>query len=101
MIDFEEIEKEIIKIESSRDTSYATMERLAPLYCAMMYKRLGVNTEAYEPQAVNAIGDSEFLLAVSGKDSTKAWAVMNELMDDLMIGNKRVYDRVMDKLRRV
>ena len=33
--------------------------------------------------------------------STKAWAVMNELMDDLMIGNKRVYDRVMDKLRRV
>ena len=28
-------------------------------------------------------------------------AVMNELMDDLMIGNKRVYDRVMDKLRRV
>ena len=45
MIDFDEIEKEIIKIESSRDTSYATMERLAPLYCAVMYKRLGVNTE--------------------------------------------------------
>ena len=101
MIDFDEIEKEIIKIESSRDTSYATMERLAPLYCAVMYKRLGVNTETYEPQAVNAMGDSEFLIAVSGKDSTKAWAVMNELMDDLMIGNKRVYDRVMDKLRRV
>ena len=47
------------------------------------------------------MGDSEFLIAVSGKDSTKAWAVMNELMDELMIGNKRVYDRVMDKLRRV
>ena len=62
---------------------------------------LGVNTETYEPQAVNAMGDSEFLIAVSGKNSTKAWAVMNELMDDLIIGNKRVYDRVMDKLRRV
>ena len=41
------------------------------------------------------------IIRVNGKNGAEAWAVMNELMDDLMIGNKRVYDRVMDKLRRV
>ena len=41
------------------------------------------------------------IIRMNGKNGAEAWAVMNELMDDLMIGNKRVYDRVMDKLRRV
>ena len=41
------------------------------------------------------------IIRVNGKNGAEAWAVMNELMDDLMIGNKRVYDRVMDMLRRV
>ena len=100
MIDFDEIEKEIINMEANRDTSYATMERLAPLYAAMTYKRLCANPEVYEPQAVSAVGDSAFLLAVSGMDSVKAWAVMDELMDSLKVVNERVYNSVMQKLEK-
>ena len=46
MISFEEIEKEIIKIENTRDTTYATPERLAPLYAAMAYKLISGRTSA-------------------------------------------------------
>ena len=64
MIDFDEIEKEIIGMEANRDTSYATMERLSPLYCAMIYKKIVSKPEAEEPQAVSLAGDSEFLNAI-------------------------------------
>lgn len=98
MIDFDEIEKEIINMEANRDTSYATMERLAPLYAAMTYKRLCANPEVYEPQAVSAVGDSDFLQAVSDMAPARAWEVMDELMDSLKIVNERVYSSVMRKL---
>lgn len=98
MIDFDEIEKEIINMEASRDTSYATMERLAPLYAAMIYKRLCANQESTDPQTVPASGDSAFLLTVSGTDSVKSWAVMDELMDNLRIVNERAYNSIIQKL---
>lgn len=100
MIDFDEIEKEIINMEANRDTSYATMERLAPLYAAMTYKRLCANPEVYEPQAVSAVGDSAFLQAVSDMAPARAWEVMDELMDSLKIVNERVYNSVMRKLEK-
>lgn len=99
MIDYTEIEKEIIKVETERDTSYATMDRLAPLYAAMIYKRLCSNPEVHEPQAVSAPGDSDFLLAVAGKDSVQVWAIMDELMDSLKIVNERVYNDIMRKIQ--
>lgn len=98
MIDFDEIGKEIINVETNRDTSYATMERLAPLYAAMIYKRLCSNAEVYEPKAVSAVGSSDFLAAVSGMDSVKAWQIMDELMDTLSVANPRVYASVMRKI---
>ena len=98
MIDFDEIEKEIINMEASRDTSYATMERLAPLYAAMIYKRLCSNSEVYEPKPVSIDGDSEFLLAVSGVDSVKAWSIIDELMDVLRVVNPVAYNSVLARL---
>lgn len=98
MIDFDEIEKEIINMEASRDTSYATMERLAPLYAAMIYKRLYSNSEVYEPQPVSIDGESEFLLAVSGVDSVKAWSIIDELMDVLRVVNPVAYNSVLVRL---
>ena len=98
MIDFDEIEKEIINMEASRDTSYATMERLAPLYAAMIYTRLCSNSEVYEPQPVSIDGESEFLLAVSGVDSVKAWSIIDELMDVLRVVNPAAYNSVLARL---
>ena len=47
------------------------------------------------------LGDSDFLLAVSGKDSVKAWAVMDELMDMMMLANRKVYDATLEKIRKI
>lgn len=101
MIDFDEIEKEIINIETNRDTSYATLEKLGPLYCAMIYKRLCSNSQVYEPQPLDVSGNSDFLLAVSGKDSVKAWAIIDELMDALMVTNGKLYNSVLAKIQQI
>lgn len=54
-----------------------------------------------EPATVGEYGDSEFLLAVAGKDPAKAWAVVDELMDTLAMVNSKVYNSVMQKIKRV
>lgn len=46
-------------------------------------------------------GESGFLIAVSGKDQTAAWKVMDELMETLRVVNRRAYDSVMRKLDRL
>lgn len=44
-------------------------------------------------------GESDFLQAVKGKDPAEVWAVMDELMETLLLVNHRVYDGVMRKIR--
>lgn len=101
MIDYTDVEKTVIKMESERDTSFAALETLAPLYTALIYRRLTANSEVYEAQPLAELGDSDFLLAVSGKDSVKAWAVMDELMDMMMLANRKVYDATLEKIRKI
>lgn len=52
-----------------------------------------------EPAIVGEYGDSEFLLAVAGKNPAKAWAVVDELMDTLSLVNRKVYDSVLRKIK--
>lgn len=98
MIDFDEIRREITSREAECETSFTALERLAPLYCAALYHELHVETENVEPQALTVVGESDFLRTVSGKDSTAAWKVMDELMETLAVVNERVYQSVMRKL---
>lgn len=43
-------------------------------------------------------GESDFILAINGLDSSAAWAVMDELMDTLQAINPRLYAGVMRKI---
>lgn len=101
MISFEEIEKEIIKIENTRDTTYATLERLAPLYAAMAYKLISGRTSAEQPECLKVQGDSEFLRVVGGKDPVKVFAVMDELMGAVAALNKNLYEATIEKIKAV
>ena len=101
MISFEEIEKEIIKIENTRDTTYATLERLAPLYAAMAYKLISGSTNAEQPERLKVQGDSEFLRTASGKDPVKVFAVMDELMGAVAALNKNLYEATIEKIKAV
>lgn len=98
MVDFNEVEKEIINIESSRDTSYATMERLAPLYCALIYRRIASVPETKEIKPVGAPGSSEFLEIVDGKNSAEVWEIIDQHMSLLKVMFPKQYASVLNQI---
>lgn len=98
MVDFNEVEKEIINIESSRDTSYATMERLAPLYCALIYRRVASVPETRDVKPVDAPGSSEFLEIVNGKNSTEVWEIIDQHMSLLKVMFPKQYASVLNQI---
>ena len=112
MLDEAEIRKEIARLEYE-ESSYPNYAKLANLYVLRdkmqgaenaRDKFVGYYSGAHapvtaEPATVGEYGDSEFLLAVSGKDPAKAWTVIDELMDTLSLVNRRVYDSVLRKIK--
>lgn len=105
MIDEKELNLWIARLECE-DSSWNNYAKLATLYT--IQNRQERTSERVLPvmystapatESVSDYGDSDFLRAVSGKDTERAWAVMDELMDDLHIINERVYNSVMRKLQ--
>lgn len=105
-----EIEWAIHELEQE-ESSFPVYAKLANLY-TVRNEMLGLS--APQPQiaplsdigiptseTLEQYGDSDFLLAVSGKDPAAAWKVMDELMDTLQVVNRRAYDGVMRKLDRL
>lgn len=115
MLDAAEIRKEIARLEYE-ESDYKNYAKLADLYVIRKQMQeeergdggryLGYYSGApapvtAEPATVGEYGDSEFLLAVTGKDPAKAWAVVDELMDTLAMVNNKVYNSVMQKIKRI
>lgn len=117
MLDKAEIRKEIARLEYE-ESSYPNYAKLADLYVIRDKmqeeergdggKYVGYYSGApapvtAEPAIVGEYGDSEFLLAVAGKNPAKAWAkawaVVDELMDTLSLVNRKVYDSVLRKIK--
>lgn len=105
MVDPDEVEKEIISLES-RDTTYAVCERLAWLYIVRDHLNgVAQNTTAkaayVEPETTGELGESEFLRAASGKPIDEVMRVMDEYMATLHIVSPRAYDSIMSKLAEI
>ena len=112
MLDEAEIRKEIARLEYE-ESSYPNYAKLANLYVIRDKMQGAENARdkfvgyysgtpapaTAEPATVGEYGDSEFLLAVAGKDPAKAWAVVDELMDTLSLVNRKVYDSVLRKIK--
>lgn len=88
MID--EINSEIAKLESL-PASYANIERLAWLYIVRDHLT-GVSGSEIPK------GKSEYFCACAGKSVSEVMAVMDDLMDALMVIQPRLYSAVMEKL---
>lgn len=121
MLDKAEIRKEIARLEYE-ESSYHNYAMLADLYVIRKQmqedeqKSRGTRLHAYSgdpapavqaaasqaevPQTVGSYGDSDFLRAIEGKDPSKVWTIMDELMDTLAVVNERVYNSVMQKIGR-
>ena len=113
MLDAAEIRKEIARLEYE-ESDYKNYAKLADLYVIRKQMQeeergdggryVGYYSGASapvtaEPATVGEYGDSEFLLAVAGKDPAKVWAVVDELMDTLAMVNSKVYNSVMRKIK--
>lgn len=121
MLDKAEIRKEIARLEYE-ESSYHNYAMLADLYVIrkqMQEDEQGnrsMRMQAYsgDPapavqtavpqtaiiQKVGSYGDSDFLHAVEGKNPAHIWPIMDELMDTLAIVNEKVYNSVMQKIKR-
>ncbi len=75
--------------------NYSTCEKLATFLTLKHY--LYNNEEHEEPQHSYDSG-TDFMTAVSGKDVGKVYAVIDELMETLLVLNPRLYDGVMRRL---
>lgn len=93
MISLDELNKTILDLETNRDTTYATCERLAWLYIV----RDHINSkQSKEPLDVS--GTSEFLESVDGKSGEAVWSIMDELMSAVKTLHPRMYDSVLRKI---
>lgn len=95
MISLDELNKTILDLETNRDTTYATCERLAWLYIV----RDHINSkQSKEPLNVSGSSSSEFLQAVNGKSGEAVWNIMDELMSAIKTLHPRMYDSVLRKI---
>lgn len=112
MLDEAEIRKEIARLEYE-ESSYHNYAKLADLYTIQNRLLAGEtrNASAFgysgspapeemRAEAVGSYGDSDFLKAVEGRDPARVWPVMDELMDTLLMVNRRVYESVMQKIKK-
>lgn len=112
MRDIKEIEYWISKLENG-ESSFPNYAKLADLY-AIRSQMMGTPTVFPQPQiaayseatgpageTLGLYGESDFLRTVAGKDSTAAWAIMDEHMSTLQVVNPRAYEGVMRKLNRL
>ena len=88
MISIEEINAEIDKL-LSQPSSYAQIERLSWLY---------IVRDHLSPEQKTPHGDSEFMRACGGKPVCDVMAVMDELMDTLLIIHPKLYNAVMENM---
>ena len=99
MIDERELALWIKRLETE-ESSWSNYEKLATLYIIQSQN----SNPAMEPlrmvEAYSAAPalESDFLRAVSNVDPSRAWEVMDELMDSLKVVNERIYNNVMRKL---
>lgn len=108
LLDRKEIDIEIARLEYG-ESSYPAYAKLADLYIIrnQMDRAESPDLGSYEKECSAALssgyelpiaGDSEFLQAVSGRDASEVWSIMDDLMDTLHAVNPRVYTGVMRKI---
>lgn len=92
MIDINEIEKTIIDLEA-RDTTFATIERLAWLYTVKdHYKKIDTFT-------TGELGEDEFMKACSNVPLEPLMAIISEHMNCIKLVYPKEYASIMAKIR--
>lgn len=106
MITEQDLEAAIAECKGKRNPDATTCIKLAAFYTIKnhMYPERTERVDngySYAPApdtTVRIDSDSDFANAVNGKDESKVWPVMDELMTTLQVIQPRLYNAVMEKL---
>jgi hypothetical protein len=97
-----ELLEAIDELEASPAT-YQNAEKLATFYS--LYDHLYIEKEpmnrieSVREVKIDRYGDSEFLEAITDKNSEDIWMVMDELMSTLQALNPRLYQATIDRIK--
>lgn len=99
MLDYEEISGEILKLESSRDTTYETIKRLAWLYTVRDH--IYENSSSSQPIKLEVEGKTEFLNSVKGKDSVKIYNFIDKMVEEIKLLHPKMYRALIEKIQKI
>lgn len=108
MITRDDLEAAIAECQGERNPNANTCIKLAAFYTILNNLEPQERQETYSNTvAPIAVGEdrvayrsgSDFARAVNGKKASKAWEIMDELLDAVKILNYRTYAAVMDELK--
>lgn len=103
MISEKELLDAIDECQYKLPNTFSTCEKLAVFYTILDHLKKAEDSYmmSRDPEPETVIGDygeSEFYLAVQGKDSKKVWSIFGELMDALKVLNPKLYSRTIERL---
>ena len=101
MISIEQLNGEISILEDEAPT-HVIMQKLANLYVVRDHMSIGQNNKSEQQEELyTSYGDTDFLTAIRGKDLRSLMLKMDELMTTLYVLNPRLYENVLDDIRRL
>ena len=100
MVTLRELDTAIMECENA-PSSYQTCAKLATFYTVRDHLQNETEPEySYdEPQGIGDYGESEFLQAIIGRSEGEIFAIMDELMQAVLITNPRLYQGVMRQIK--
>lgn len=98
MIDYDDIKREIKKLENSKMT-YPILERLSVLYS--VYNQQFFDTEAVPSYSMSfaTAPSSEFLQAVQSSPIERTLSVLDEHMEAIKVLYPKEYDLILSKIK--
>lgn len=97
MLNLEEINNEIAMLESEGNTTYAVIQKLAPLYIVrnnLIDSSARVITKKTPDQS-----NTPFMQAVSKCETSRVMEIFDELMSTIQFINPKLYEAVMQKIQ--
>ena len=107
MITEKDLHEAIAECQGERNPNANTCIKLAAFYTILDHitekeeEVLHGYSYAPEPITSNEVdydGESDFAIAISGKDAHEVWSLMDELMQTLQITNPPLYNSVMRRI---
>lgn len=100
MITKRELDGAIRECENA-PTSYQNCEKLATFYTILDHIQTEpqVIEQSHDSHGIEDYGDSDFLQAIVGRETAEIMAIMDELMETILITNPRLYQGVMRKIK--